>query len=330
MQFGGRFEQWLRRGGAEVMARSAPPLELKRYNPWRWPQSGKFAPDGQGRWYGNGGSAGPRQPRAAPAAAAAKFVPGGGRFGGGGASGDWEVQKPDSFVPGGGSFGGGGSSGDPDVDQDRAPSPGQRRPGPTIRSTSYIVVRGDSFYRIAEAHGSLTAAQLAAINDLPLQAPIQPGQRLILPPKGYVGPRDGIVRVIRNGYAFDIDRTGRTVEVSGRLNSAPSAPRSARLQRAAGGTDRLSTDDGGHFIARRFNGPREAYNHFAQDASFNRGRYRQLEKTWAAALRRGSQVEVRITPVYVGRSLRPARLTVLYAIDGRRVEQSFDNARGGK
>lgn len=63
------------------------------------------------------------------------------------------------------------------------------------------------------------------------------------------------------------------------------------------------SDDGGHYIAARFNGPTEAFNHFAQDANFNRGGYRLLEDEWARDKRAGKTVTVRIVPRLEGGSV---------------------------
>jgi hypothetical protein len=49
----------------------------------------------------------------------------------------------------------------------------------------------------------------------------------------------------------------------------------------------LTTDEGGHYIGRRFNGPTDEFNHFAQDISFNRGEYKRLENKWHRALNEG-------------------------------------------
>jgi hypothetical protein len=87
----------------------------------------------------------------------------------------------------------------------------------------------------------------------------------------------------------------------------------------------LPSDHGGHYIARRFDGPSDAFNHFAQSARFNRGSYRALEDTWARALRQGKGVFVQITPHYLGRSQRPAWLNVSWTIDGFTKNQAFRN-----
>jgi hypothetical protein len=101
--------------------------------------------------------------------------------------------------------------------------------------------------------------------------------------------------------------------------------RSRRAQAQAGGADRRSSDDGGHYIAARFNGPTEAFNHFAQDANFNRGRYRALEDQWARAKKDGKQVSVRIVPVYGESSQRPSSINVWFTIGGRMESQKIPN-----
>lgn len=137
-------------------------------------------------------------------------------------------------------------------------------------------------------------------------------------------------RVVKNGYAFHIDVITRMRRVNGKLTLSPAARRSKRSQAEAGGADRRSTDDGGHFIAARFNGPRDTFSHFAQDASFNRGAYRALEDKWAEALRAGRRVIVDIIPEYGGASVRPSRLIVIWYVDGKRFERTFRNEREGK
>jgi hypothetical protein len=103
------------------------------------------------------------------------------------------------------------------------------------------------------------------------------------------------------------------------------APRSRRSQRQAGRPDRRTTDDGGHYIAPRFGGPTEAFNHFAQDRNFNRGKYRTLEDQWARELRAGKRVDVRIIPSYEGSSRRPSFINVWFWIDGERQSLKLPN-----
>ena len=137
-------------------------------------------------------------------------------------------------------------------------------------------------------------------------------------------------RIHANGYRFEFDDLGRVGEASGQLRLNLSQTRNGRAQLAAGGADRLTSDQGGHFIGRRFDGPTTDFNHFAQDGNFNMGAYRALEDQWARALEQGSTVHVRITPTYSGSSLRPASIMVTYQVNSQpSVTRRFTNQRGG-
>jgi uncharacterized protein YigE (DUF2233 family) len=106
--------------------------------------------------------------------------------------------------------------------------------------------------------------------------------------------------------------------------------RSRTNQARAGGADRRTSDDGGHYIAARFNGPTDAFNHFAQDANFNRGRYRALEDQWARAQRMGKKVTVSIVPHYREESTRPFEIDASFTIDGREHSIKIPNERTEK
>lgn len=137
------------------------------------------------------------------------------------------------------------------------------------------------------------------------------------------------VQIPSNGYNFSIDAHARPGQIAGEL-TLQSQPRSRSAQANAGKPDRRISDDGGHYIAARFNGPREWFNHFAQDASFNRGGYRALEDNWAKAIRSGKRVFVDIVPHYQGTSMRPYKLNVVWYVDGRREAKEFRNEKGGQ
>jgi hypothetical protein len=137
------------------------------------------------------------------------------------------------------------------------------------------------------------------------------------------------ITVTKNGYSFQVDTLDRTTNVDGELTLQNGA-RSRAAQSQAGGSDRLPSDDGGHFIAARFNGPDNSFNHFAQDSSFNRGAYRSLEDDWAADLKAGKSVSVDIAAHYTGTSARPESLIVTWTMNGRTTRQQFRNARKGK
>ncbi|WBO22216.1 DNA/RNA non-specific endonuclease [Sphingomonas abietis] len=136
--------------------------------------------------------------------------------------------------------------------------------------------------------------------------------------------------VIRNGYSYTLDPSGRTMSVTGTLSLTSGLQRSRSAQAAAGGSDRLATDDGGHYVAARFNGPTDSFNHFAQDANFNRGGYRVLENKWAKDIKAGERVYVSITPSYRGSSRRPSGISVVYSVNGQRGSRLFTNSSKGK
>lgn len=103
----------------------------------------------------------------------------------------------------------------------------------------------------------------------------------------------------------------------------------SRNQAQAGKPNRLEGHDGGHFIAARFNGPSDSYNHFAQNSNFNRGSYRVMEDSWAKELRGGHKVFVDIEPLYHGASKRPYQLNVTWYVDGRKSFKKFPNEAKG-
>jgi len=131
--------------------------------------------------------------------------------------------------------------------------------------------------------------------------------------------------VFGDGQVFKIDDQDRTTFVSAQLKLAETPKRSRRVQSAAGIPDRKPTDDGGHYIAPRFNGPTEAFNHFAQNRTVNRGRYRAIEDKWAQALKDGKKVYVEIRPVYEGQSKRPSSLELTELIDDQERSEIIPN-----
>jgi hypothetical protein len=94
--------------------------------------------------------------------------------------------------------------------------------------------------------------------------------------------------------------------------------------------DRRASDDGGHYIAARFAGPTDAFNHFAQNANFNRGGYRLLEDEWAREKRTGRKVTVRMVPQFDGGSLRPSAINIWWTVDGEKRSTKFPNERSEK
>ncbi len=243
------FSHWLRTG--RRLAISNPASVEVKFNPWHDPSNGQFTFANSGTHHGIRG--------------------GGGRFGGGGASGTWRSPKISTPI------------------RKPLPVPKPQRPRAT-----------------------------------PPPRPVDPAEIRAIVTRGETHRR-----VMRNGYEYQIDSIGQMRRVSGTLTLGKQL-RNRRAQAAAGGADRLPTDDGGHYIAARFNGPPEAFNHFAQDANFNRGTYRALEDQLARAKVAGKNVKIEIVPRFVVGSTRPDMIDVIFSIDGHHGSVKLPNGPQGK
>ncbi|MBV8238281.1 MAG: DNA/RNA non-specific endonuclease [Sphingomonas sp.] len=134
----------------------------------------------------------------------------------------------------------------------------------------------------------------------------------------------------RNGYAFELDAHAQTRKAYGFLGTASKPPRSRTAQARAGGPDRRPTDEGGHYIAARFNGPTDAFNHFAQDRNFNRRGYRRLEEQLERLRKKqkeknGRGVFFKVIPFFDGKSQRPSELNIWFTVDGKTESVNFPN-----
>jgi hypothetical protein len=275
---------WLRTGRWPV-PRGADGTEWK-FNPWHDPKDGRFTVAGTGQRSGGGSTSGKSVSRSArpvrhqegqsSATPPVRQRPTASRgWGDGGFTG-----------PGGGDFGGGGATGYWD-------SPTPRRPSDPPQNK--------------KSAGTVLQSIVAAPTNKP----------------GHVRP------IVVNGYTFLIDDRHGMIRAMGSLSQTSTPVRSRKAQASAGGADRRRTDDGGHYIAARFNGPSDAFNHFAQDANFNRGTYRRLENQWAMALRAHKKVKVSIVPHYKNSSKRPDEIDVHFSVNGHEESQKFSNESGG-
>ena len=127
-----------------------------------------------------------------------------------------------------------------------------------------------------------------------------------------------------NGYEYILDENGRVSEVEGDLR-LEMGERDVVAQRNAGGEFRRETDDGGHFIGNRFDGPGGDINMFAQNSNFNRGGYKSMENEWARELEKGNDVHVKIEPIYQEGTERPHVIMGEYTVteNGRERTEYF-------
>ncbi|MDC9581627.1 DUF637 domain-containing protein [Xenorhabdus sp. PR6a] len=142
-------------------------------------------------------------------------------------------------------------------------------------------------------------------------------------------PQPNTIYHVDGNYTYHTDSSSRTSQVEATLLLSRN-DRNTYQQSKAGKTGDAG-DEGGHLIASIFNGPGEKLNLVPMDGNLNKGAWKQMENTWASALKEGKQVNVKIEPIYNSNSVRPDKFNVKYSIDGARpVIVNFNNSAGGK
>lgn len=116
-----------------------------------------------------------------------------------------------------------------------------------------------------------------------------------------------------NGYSYETDKLGRIKRCEGTLR-LEDGKRNPDHQVHVGGEYRLDTDEGGHLIARRFGGSEKVDNLAPMEYHVNHYEYKELEDDWAAELKKGSSVDVKIQCRYFGESTRPTDFIVKYQV----------------
>lgn len=105
--------------------------------------------------------------------------------------------------------------------------------------------------------------------------------------------------IIANGYQFTVNAETGTTTATGTVQSAP-AKRDARLQAEAGGTLRAATDQGGHLVGAKANGPAIPENLSAQDRRLNQGPYKTVENAEQRLLAENASIETEKTAFISG------------------------------
>jgi filamentous hemagglutinin len=113
------------------------------------------------------------------------------------------------------------------------------------------------------------------------------------------------------------------------------ADRNPYQQSKVGQSSGVAGDEGGHMIGTQFEGLGEGPLHMVpQGMKLNRGagsKWRAMEEEWAAALRRGDKVSVKIEVDWPAGAKRPDGFNVTYQITDpvkgttSRLTKSFDN-----
>ena len=115
-------------------------------------------------------------------------------------------------------------------------------------------------------------------------------------------------------YSYFTDEAGRVNKVSGELKLETKDRNIYQQGKSVEIKDGVrGKDQGGHIIARIFNGPGEQINYVPQTATLNNGEWKSMEKKWNDALSEGKKVEVDIKINYAD-NLRPTDFDVTYII----------------
>lgn len=130
-----------------------------------------------------------------------------------------------------------------------------------------------------------------------------------------------------NGYTYKTDDKGRIISAEGKLQ--PKDHRGKKpindSMKDIGKGDQKDTDERGHLIGDQFNGSPNLDNLVPQDSKLNQGEVKQLENSLAKAVEGGSEVYLKVEPVYSGDSARPVSFTYTYTVDGERSVKVFKN-----
>jgi hypothetical protein len=142
------------------------------------------------------------------------------------------------------------------------------------------------------------------------------------PKKVYYVKNNGI-----QPHKYTTDMSGRVTKVEGELKLSNrdrnGYQQSAKCKKVKDG---LPDDQGGHLIGSRFDGAGEQINLLPMKSNLNLSAWKNMENTWADAIRQGKKVNVDIRPVYVGISKRPIAFEVRTLIDGiSQPFQTFNN-----
>lgn len=124
-------------------------------------------------------------------------------------------------------------------------------------------------------------------------------------------------------YSYFTDEAGRVNKVSGELKLETKDRNVYQQGKSVDVNNGIKGDDqGGHIIARVFNGHGEQINYVPQTAKLNNVEWKSMENSWKKSLSEGKKIEVDIQIIYDSdkSTKRPLGFFVEYKIDG--IEQS--------
>lgn len=127
---------------------------------------------------------------------------------------------------------------------------------------------------------------------------------------------------------YETDAQGRVCRVSGKLELGKNGRNNYQQRKSVHLKDDIvGKDQGGHLIAHQFKGAGEQINYVPMAQKLNQGAWKQMENTWAKALKSvpPKAVKVEIRPIYKGLSARPHMIQVRYCIDNKTYIKVFPN-----
>jgi hypothetical protein len=182
----------------------------------------------------------------------------------------------------------------------------------TARAQSELSTLGQRYEAVRQSQASAGIVEAIAGGVAALASVLTSGVPFVGHEEVGIQELEPDAKYFRGAYEFHTDSKGRPKTVSGTLE-LKAGPRSP-LQTRVGKLGRM-TDEGGHLIGTRFNGPTDAFNLVPQDAELNRGAWRAMEGEWARSLGSGHELRVMIDPVYDLGHRRPSSFQVVYQVD---------------
>ena len=105
---------------------------------------------------------------------------------------------------------------------------------------------------------------------------------------------------------YKTDANGRVKETSYTVSNTTSDRNTYQQGKAGkkdGHKDGQTNNQGGHMQSSAHGGAGEQINYQPQNANLNKGDWKAMENSWTRAKNEGKSVEVKIKPVYSGKSL---------------------------
>lgn len=131
-----------------------------------------------------------------------------------------------------------------------------------------------------------------------------------------------------NGYKYKTDEFGRIVSAVGKLHLKDENRKHLTIRDSIediGKGDQKDSDDRGHLIGDQFDGSNGLENLVPQDANINRVDFKKFENELAKEVKSGSDVYVKVEPIYDGDSNRPTNIVVSYSINRKEDVRIFPN-----